>query len=70
MTEISVDFIVESEYLRDKEWAPNKHHFGSRAAAEAYYDDIVRLEKAYGTPRNARLFKRTTTVSDWEQVER
>lgn len=70
MTETSVEYCVRSEYLRGIVWSPNVHTFAQRAEAEQYYDDCIRLEKTYGTPRNARFFKRTTTISSWEQVDR
>lgn len=68
--EVTVQYAVTWEYLRSDLWLTNAKEFTNRPEAEEYYDSIVRLEKLFGTPRDARLRRRSITVTAWEQVER
>lgn len=70
MAEITINYRVDSEYLRGIIWHPIRHECNDRQSAEQYYDNIVRLERAYGTPRNPRMMQRVITISSWSQVER
>lgn len=70
MIETSYDYCVAWEFLFHDEWRAKTETYDRRDHAELQYDTIIDLEKKFGTPRNARLLKRTRTISDWEQVER
>lgn len=70
--DVSVEYLVAWQYADGMGgWIDRIETFyGRRSQAEEKYDEIVRLEATYGTPRHARLSKRTITTSDWQQVDR
>lgn len=68
--DVTVQYAVTSRRMHGDAWLEYIADGFTRPQAERYYDEILRLEKAYGTPRAPALLRRTITVTDWKVVNR